>query len=128
VISKSAEEITVQINCIEEGLAFDVDKVVVNSGQKVKLIFNNPDVMQHNLVVVNQRKEDQVAQEALMMGADGYKKGFVPDSEHIIAATKLLNPEEKEVIEFTLIEPGRYAFICSFPGHAQPMRGYFIVR
>jgi len=128
VISKTAKEITVQINCVVEGLSFDVDKVVVRPGQKIKVIFNNPDVMQHNFVVIKPRKEDQVALEALQLGAEGFNLNFVPDSDEIIAATKLLNSEEKEVIEFTLTEPGRYAYICSFPGHDRPMRGYFIVR
>jgi azurin len=47
----------------------------------------------------------------------------------MIAHTKLLGPKEKDTVTFQAPkEPGRYPFLCSFPGHYQVgMRGELIV-
>ena len=44
------------------------------------------------------------------------------------ATSQLLNEGEKEILEITFTKPGKYPFICTFPGHAQMMRGHFIVK
>jgi azurin len=47
----------------------------------------------------------------------------------MLAHTKLLGPKEKDTVTFQAPkEPGRYPFICSFPGHFQVgMKGELIV-
>ncbi len=47
----------------------------------------------------------------------------------VLAASKLLGPGESETIEFTAPGlPGKYDFVCSFPGHAQAgMKGTLTV-
>ncbi|MDB9741846.1 plastocyanin/azurin family copper-binding protein [Akkermansiaceae bacterium] len=116
------------INCVPEGLKFDFEKFEVKVGLPITLVFNNPDVMAHNLVIVKPGKEEEVAKAAMNMGAEGYAKGFVPESEHIVIATKLLNEDERQTLKFSFDTPGKYTYICSFPGHAQPMRGEIIVK
>jgi len=51
------------------------------------------------------------------------------DKDKVIAATKLLGPKESDTVLFHAPEkPGRYPFICSFPGHLQVgMKGDLIV-
>jgi azurin len=45
-----------------------------------------------------------------------------------VAHTRLLDPGKSTTIYFTAPkEPGRYPYLCSFPGHAQLMRGVLIV-
>ena len=42
----------------------------------------------------------------------------------IIAATRLLNHKETQVLEFTApTTPGDYDYLCTFPGHWRMMRG-----
>ncbi|MEM9016233.1 MAG: PVC-type heme-binding CxxCH protein, partial [Verrucomicrobiota bacterium] len=128
-ITKNTPDLTtVQINCVVEGIKFDVKTVKLNAGKKVRLIFNNPDVMQHNLVVVKPGTADTVANAALLMGAEGFTKEFLPETDDIIIASRLLNANEKQVLTFTLDEPGTYPFVCTFPGHAMMMRGTFEVQ
>ncbi|MEM1442004.1 MAG: PVC-type heme-binding CxxCH protein [Verrucomicrobiota bacterium] len=128
-ITKNSPDLTtVQINCIVEGLKFDVKSVNLKAGKEVRLIFNNPDVMQHNLVVVKPGTADSVANAALLMGAEGFTKEFLPETDDILIASKLLNANEKQVLTFTLEEPGTYPFVCTFPGHAMMMRGTFEVK
>ncbi len=56
---------------------------------------------------------------------------YVPADKksEILAATKLLGPGESDTVTFSApTAPGRYVFLCSFPGHAQVgMRGVLIV-
>jgi azurin len=35
----------------------------------------------------------------------------------------MLDHGQSEVISFTAPEPGDYPYVCTFPGHAQLMRG-----
>ncbi|HEY0947508.1 MAG TPA: plastocyanin/azurin family copper-binding protein [Opitutaceae bacterium] len=56
---------------------------------------------------------------------------YVPASykDRIIAASKLLGPKESDTVVFNApAKPGRYTFVCSFPGHFQVgMKGVLIV-
>jgi len=64
-----------------------------------------------------------------MMGAQGFATGFVPESEDILWASKLLDNGKEEIIEFSAPStPGDYPYICSFPGHALVMRGVMHVK
>jgi azurin len=59
------------------------------------------------------------------------KTDYVPASykDRVVAATKLLGPKESDTIVFNApTKPGRYPFVCSFPGHFQVgMKGDLIV-
>jgi azurin len=58
------------------------------------------------------------------MGEAGFKKNFHPESTKIIAATKLIDKEQEDSVEFTAPKtPGDYEYICTFPGHYPLMRG-----
>lgn len=47
----------------------------------------------------------------------------------VIAATKLLGPNERDTVTFNApTQPGTYPFLCSFPGHFEGgMKGVLIV-
>lgn len=128
LLKGTGKDIVVQVNCVKEAIKFDVASVELPAGRKIKVILNNPDIMQHNLLVVKPGTAEKVANEAIAMGAEGPKKGYIPSSSDILATTKLLEAGEKQTIEVTFDKPGKYPFICSFPGHALQMRGVFIVK
>ncbi|MGJ8698144.1 MAG: PVC-type heme-binding CxxCH protein [Verrucomicrobiaceae bacterium] len=129
VESDTAELTTVRVNTIVEKVQFDVKEFTLKAGKKVKLIFVNPDFMPHNLVIVKPGTADAVGNAAIGLGAEGFKLGWLPQSEDILHATKLLEKGETEEMEFTApSEPGEYPFICTFPGHALLMRGVIHVK
>ncbi|MEQ9378430.1 MAG: plastocyanin/azurin family copper-binding protein [Imperialibacter sp.] len=110
------------------GLKFDQSELTVKAGSKIKMEFNNPDDMLHNMVVVMPGTADKVAQLAIDLGLEGQNKGYVPDSEEVLFHTKLIGPGEKDVIYFEApTTPGKYTYVCTFPGHATTMRGTLIV-
>ena len=106
------------------GMQFDLKEISVKAGSKVKLIFNNPDDMMHNLLIVMPGQADAVGDAALQLGLQGQQKGYIPDQEAILAHTTLLEPGGSDIIYFTAPEtPGNYQYVCTFPGHAALMRG-----
>ena len=55
-------------------------------------------------------------------------KGYLPVSPKVLQATPLVNPKGRAELKFTAPKtPGRYPFLCTFPGHWRLMRGELIV-
>ena len=106
------------------GMLYDTKEVTVEAGSKVKWIFNNPDDMMHNLLIVKPGSADQVAVEAIDLGLLGQEKGYIPDSDLVLYHTNLLVPGASDIIYFEAPTiAGDYPFVCTFPGHAAFMRG-----
>ena len=100
-------------------MKYDKAEVKVKAGQPVELTFKNPDVLQHNLLILKPGTKDKVGALADAMIADpnALAKGFVPKSSDILHHTKLLNPSQNETLKFTIKEAGDYPILCTFPGH-----------
>ena len=128
ILSDTPELTTIRIGTIRERMRYDVPKLTVKPGKKVKLTFANPDYMPHNIMLVNPGKADEVGLQAIALGASGFSVGFVPESKEILWASKLVDHGQEEVIEFTApTKEGAYPYICSFPGHHMLMRGTMYV-
>ncbi|MGB0582020.1 MAG: PVC-type heme-binding CxxCH protein [Limisphaerales bacterium] len=120
----------VEISCVPERMLFTVKRFEVNAGKPVKLTFTNPDVTQHNLVIVKPGAAMEIGMAGNMMATqkDGLKKHFIPPSDKILHHTKLLKQDTTEVLRFTApTEPGNYPYVCTFPGHWLVMNGEMIV-
>lgn len=114
----------VHIQTIKEQMRYDRTRFAVAPGMKVKIVLENPDWMEHNLIVVQPETASQVATAAMMLGADGIKKQWTPESDNIIVASKVLSNGETATIEFTApTEKGTYPYICTYPGHWTLMNG-----
>ncbi|MDN5215541.1 plastocyanin/azurin family copper-binding protein [Fulvivirgaceae bacterium BMA12] len=109
------------------GLKFDQEEITVKAGAKIKWVFENPDDMLHNLLVVKPGTADEVADLAIKLGLKGQEKNYVPDSEQVLYHTNILQPHSSEVIYFVAPAPGEYTYVCTFPGHAVMMRGKLVV-
>jgi lysophospholipase L1-like esterase/azurin len=129
-IIKDTPKLTqIRINTVIEQLRFDVKSISLKAGNQVELTFVNPDALPHNLVVVKPGTADKVAAAAIAMGADGFKKEFIPKSSDILHHTKMLERRQTQVLKFKApTTPGKYPFLCTFPGHDKVMRGIFEVK
>lgn len=111
-----------------EGMTFDVTDFEVQAGSRVKIVFNNPTDLMHNLLIVQPGQLENVAQSALNMGLQGPQRGYVPESDNVLYHTSLLEVGESESIFFTAPEqPDDYPYVCTFPGHWQTMQGIMTV-
>ncbi|MBI5766866.1 MAG: hypothetical protein HZA93_03675 [Verrucomicrobia bacterium] len=118
--------LTVQIGTVPERMSFDVKRFTAKAGQPVKLVFSNPDLMQHNLVIVKPGALEEVgiAGNEMAKDPDGIKKDFVPVSDKILHATKLIDPRASVTLRFKApTTPGLYPYVCTFPGHWPIMNG-----
>ncbi len=115
-----------------DNMRFNVKKIVVNGGQKVKITLKHTgkaskEVMGHNIVIIkNDVKLNDFAQKANTAKDTDYIPAEYADS--IIAHTKMIGGGEETTIEFDAPPAGTYEFVCSFPSHYALMKGKFIVK
>lgn len=113
-------------------MKFDVTEITAKAGEKLSVTFGNTGTtpkfsMGHNWVLLAGGTD---AGAFAMSSAEAATTDYVrKDAKEILAATKLLGPNESDTVTFTApTAPGRYEFICTFPGHFQVgMRGVLIV-
>jgi azurin len=124
---KEKPVIKVAIDALPGGvMKFKQAELSLKAGSSVELTFSNPDVLQHNFLLLKPGTKEKVGAlaDAMLTDPEAMKKHYVPESTDILAKTKLVNPFGKEVIKFTVPdEPGDYPYICTFPGHWRLMFG-----
>lgn len=112
----------------ESPMQFDVTDFEVKAGSKVRLNFNNPTDLLHNLLIVEPGSLENVAQNAFNMGIEGPKRDYVPQSDEVLFYTRLVQVGKSESIFFTAPgQPDDYPYVCTFPGHWQTMQGVMTV-
>ncbi|HEV7866713.1 MAG TPA: PA14 domain-containing protein, partial [Chthoniobacteraceae bacterium] len=121
----AAEPEIFTIKALPAQMRYDVSELTISPGADVKIIFENPDDMPHNMVffqpgtdvVAVSNKQMEKPEEAL-------KRNWLPEDPRLWLHSKSLNPKEKEEIVFKAPDkPGIYPFVCTFPGHAVTMQG-----
>lgn len=111
------------------GLKFDAGEFTVRPGEKIQLVFNNNDDMQHNWLLVAPGAVDEIGKAALDLGLKGANMQYVPVSGKVLYHTGLLQPRSKETIYFIVPEKqGKYPYVCTYPGHYLFMRGILNVK
>ncbi|MEO6244652.1 MAG: HEAT repeat domain-containing protein, partial [Opitutaceae bacterium] len=121
------------VRAVFEEMRYDTPRLVVQAGRPFEIIFENPDVMPHNLVVVKPSTRTKVGTAAMELApefTDRQGRAWVPESTDVVAATKLIEPGRNEILKIaanaTRTE-GVYEFVCTFPGHWTVMFGQLIV-
>ncbi len=119
------------VRAVHEQMRYDITRIVVPMGRAFEIIFENPDVMPHNLVVVTQGNREKIglaAQELPAGHTDRQGRAWVTEDRAIIAATKLLEPGQSETLKMAAIRAeGTYDYVCTFPGHWAVMFGQLVV-
>ncbi|MBF8299591.1 MAG: Azurin, partial [Dehalococcoidia bacterium] len=68
---------------------------------------------------------EEVANAGLVAGASN---NYVPSNDpRVIAHTSLVDGGNSGSVTFQAPAPGKYSYMCSFPGHSSLMNGEFIV-
>lgn len=112
------------------GLQYAQRELRAKAGERLSLVFNNPDVMPHNWVLVTPDGAERVGTlaNALIAAPDALARHYVPDSQDVLCHTRVVEPQQQTTIHFTApTNPGRYPYGCTFPGHWSVMRGVLIV-
>ena len=60
---------------------------------------------------------------------DAAKKHYIPKDKRILHHTRLIKTGETQTLRFTAPKkPGKYPYVCTFPGHWTIMKGTFVVK
>lgn len=119
------------VRALVEQMKYDVPRIVAPVNKQIEITFENPDVMPHNLVVVQPGARERVSLEAQALPAehvDRQGRAWVGESREIVAATKLLEPGQSETLRLRPIATeGIYEYVCTFPGHWTVMYGQLVI-
>lgn len=127
--AKPPKPAKIQIAVVPGALRFATTRFDATVGQEIELTLKNTCIMPHNLVLGQAGKADAIVTQAMGMVNDGFAKSFIPETPEVLAATKIVNPGQTELIKFSAPkEPGEYPYLCTFPGHGTIMRGIMRVR
>lgn len=114
-----------------ENLSFQTPQLEATAGEPIKLTLKNIDTVPHNWVLLQPDSLAKVGQLVNQLVADplaGQKK-YVPESSDVICFTDVVQAGESFSISFHApTTPGRYPFLCTFPGHWMVMNGVLTVR
>ena len=117
---ESVGTLELKLTAVEAKMAFDKKRLVVPADKSVVLLFDNPDLMPHNVVIVKPGSAQRVggAADAMARQADGFERNFIPNSPDVLYYTPLVQAGKSYRLVFKApAEPGDYPFLCSFPGH-----------
>ena len=120
----------VKLSVIPHEMKFSKSSFTVKAGSQVTIDFENPDFMQHNLVIGQKGSMEAIGKAADDLARDprGAEQNYVPKTNDVIIATALVDPEGRESLVFVApTEPGEYPFVCTVPGHWRIMNGVMIV-
>ena len=109
-------------------MKYDIESITVKEGSWVRINLENKGVdnaMMHNIVFIKYGTRKKVASEAIKIWPS---QNFVANKKNIIAYSGVAKPGESVVLEFKAPNKGNYEFLCTYPGHAEIMRGYFFVK
>jgi len=128
LIVPGPDDDAIVIKAVVNDMRYDTPAFTVEAGAPVKIWFQNDDYAPHNLIIGEPGSAEEIGDAADELGAAGFEKGFVPQSDRIIAAVELVNYQQSEVLEFVApTDPGDYEVLCTFPGHRERMHGVMTV-
>jgi putative heme-binding domain-containing protein len=120
----------VRVGTLTDQMLFDKDRIVVQAGKPVEFVFENTDIMPHNFVITKMGALEEVgnAGEAFGSSPGAAERGYVPPSDKVLLASRLLMPRDTQVLRFTAPpSPGVYPYVCTYPGHWRRMHGALYV-
>jgi putative heme-binding domain-containing protein len=107
-------------------MLFDKDRLVMQAGKPVEIVFENNDLMPHNFVLTRPGALEEIGllAEATATQPGALERNYVPPSDKVLQASRLLAPREVQRLNFTAPQvPGVYPFVCTYPGHWRRMYG-----
>ncbi|MBI3463784.1 MAG: TIM barrel protein [Planctomycetes bacterium] len=125
--NKQARPITLET---AGNLSFATRSFQVRAGELIALTLKNPDVVPHNWALVRPGTLQSVGEAANRLIADpeAVARQYVPDTGEVLFYTDIVPPGGEFTIYFQAPQtPGRYPYLCTFPGHWTVMNGEMLV-
>lgn len=118
---------TIDLRSEGPALQFLPDRITATSGTRILLRYENGGDLPHNFALF---RRDEPIDRMVTAAYEAEATGYVPPSagDDLLAYSPLLSPGETAEMELVVPPPGRYTYICLFPGHAQMMVGTLVSR
>jgi azurin len=116
----------IELNTVKDIMKYDKELITAKAGTVIQIVLNNPDHMQHNLVLIKPNTTEIIgaAADQLTQDPNGAAMNYVPRMSEVLAATPLIDPGESYTLTIKVPDiPGDYPYICTFPGHWRIMNG-----
>ncbi len=118
---------------IEAGknLSYTVRSFTARPGEPIQLTFVNPDVVPHNCALIKPGTLSRVGDlvNKIVAEPDAALRHYIPRTDDVLVYTDIVAPQEQFTISFRApTVPGRYPYLCTFPGHWMVMNGEMIVK
>ena len=120
----------IRVGTVPEQMIYDKERIVVKAGKPVQIVFENYDAMPHNFVVTRPGSLEELGQlgEATATQPGAAERNYVPPSDKILLASRLLQPRDAQTLDFNAPgKPGVYPYVCTYPGHWRRMYGSLYV-
>src|SRR5688500_13964760 len=72
------------------GLKFDLTRIMVKPGERIKLTLTNVDEMDHNLVITKPGARQEVVDASHQLGVNGPKQNYVPVSDKVLWSVRIV--------------------------------------
>ena len=127
---KNLDVRVIAIGTVAHRMIYDKEQVAVQAGKPVEFRFSNTDNMPHNFVITAPGTMEEIGLLAESTGRDpdAMQRHYVPQSEHILLQSQLLQTGEVQALLFDApTTPGVYPYVCTYPGHWRRMYGTLYV-
>jgi len=124
---KGGRKITIET---ASNLSFATRSFKVKPGEFIEFKLSNPDVVPHNWALLKPGTLERVGKLAnkLISDPEAAIRHYIPKTDDVLAYTNVVLPKDESIIYFKAPkQPGRYPYLCTFPGHWLVMNGEMIV-
>ena len=114
-----------------KNLMYDKSELRAKAGEVIQLTFHNPDAVPHNWALLKPGALQSVGEQTNKLISDPAAAGqqYIPKTKDVLVYTDVVEPNGKFTVYFRAPKlPGRYPYICTFPGHWMVMNGTMIVQ
>lgn len=121
---------SIRLGTLPHRMAYDQERLAVEAGETVEILFENADLMPHNFVITAPGTLQSVGMlaESTAQQPGAFERHYVPRSDSILLSSSLLFSNESQQLNFTAPQtPGVYPFVCTYPGHWRRMHGALYV-
>ena len=122
---------TIRMEAVPVKMVYDVTRFDAVAGEPVRIVLDNPDAQPHNLLVLKPGSLRSIGRQVDAMENDAEAKArhWVPDSPKVLHVMAMVQPGDRGELRFIApTRPGRYPFVCTYPGHWRMMNGVMTVR
>ena len=125
---RGARTVTIEV---DKNLSYKVRSFEARAGEAIELTLKNPDAVPHNWALVKPGTLAKVGDlvNKIIAEPDAASRHYIPRSSDVLVYTDIVGPQEQFSIRFRAPKtPGRYPYLCTFPGHWMVMNGEMIVK